>query len=339
MKRVLTARQDNNGDVLLIGPALRAIATSADVTLLCGPRGAAAAQTLPGVSEVIVREAQWIDAEPSAVAYDDVQRFIEDVRARRFDEAVIFTSFHQSPLPLALLLRMAGVPRIGAISVDYPGSLLDVRHRLSDDIHEVERALSLAHAMGYDLPHSDDGRLMMGGLPLHVALPFDEYVVVHPGATVPARAWFPERNAELVERLCTAGYNVVVTGGQAERALTRATAGGHANALDLGGQTSFAEFAAVVRDAAAVVSGNTAAAHVASATGTPVVSIFPPTIPALRFRPWMVPYALLGDQDAPCAGCRARACPIPGQPCLDGVTVDEVFEAVQSIARLRAEVA
>lgn len=339
MKRVLAARQDNNGDVLLIGPALRAIATSADVTLLCGPRGAAAAQTLPGVRDVIVREAQWIDAEPSAVEYGDVQRFIEDVRARRFDEAVIFTSFHQSPLPLALLLRMAGVPRIGAISVDYPGSLLDVRHRVSDDIHEVERALSLAHAMGFDLPHSDDGRLMMGGLPLHVTLPFDEYVVVHPGATVPARAWFPERNAELVERLCNAGYNVVVTGGQAERALTRATAGEHAKALDLGGQTSFAEFAAVVRDAAAVVSGNTAAAHVASATGTPVVSIFPPTIPALRFRPWMVPYALLGDQDAPCAGCRARACPIPGQPCLDGVTVDEVFQAVQSIARVRAEVA
>ena len=42
------------------------------------------------------------------------------------DEAVIFTSFHQSPLPLALLLRMAGVPRISAISDDYPGSLLDV---------------------------------------------------------------------------------------------------------------------------------------------------------------------------------------------------------------------
>lgn len=339
MKRVLAARQDNNGDVLLTGPALRAMATAADVTLLCGPRGAAAAQTLPGVHDVMVREAQWIDAEPSAVSGDDVQSFIADVRARRFHEAIIFTSFHQSPLPLALLLRMAGVPRIGAISVDYPGSLLDVRHRVSDDIHEVERALSLAHAMGYDLPQSDHARLMMGGLPAGVSLPFEEYVVVHPGATVPARAWFPERNAELVARLCNAGYNVVVTGGHAEHALTRAVAGGNANALDLGGKTSFIEFAAVVRDAAAVVSGNTAAAHVASATGTPVVSIFPPTIPALRFRPWMVPYALLGDQDAPCAGCRARVCPVPGQPCLDSVTVDAVFDAVQSIARVRAEVA
>lgn len=339
MKRVLAARQDNNGDVLLTGPALRAISSSAELTLLCGPRGAAAGQTLPGVREVLVREAEWIDAEPGNVSREDVERFIDEIRARRFDEAIIFTSFHQSPLPLALLLRMADVPRIGAISVDYPGSLLDVRHRVSEDVHEVERALSLAHAMGYDLPRGDDARLSMSGLPERMALPFDEYIVVHPGATVPARAWFPERNAQLVERLANAGYNVVVTGAHAERALTRDVAGDHANVIDLGGQTSFAGFAAVVRDAAAVVSGNTAAAHVASATGTPIVSIFPPTIPALRFRPWMVPYALLGDQEAPCAGCRARVCPIPGQPCLDGVTVDDVFDAVQSIARVRAEVA
>jgi ADP-heptose:LPS heptosyltransferase len=112
-----------------------------------------------------------------------------------------------------------------------------------------------------------------------------------------------------------------------------------AHALDLGGETSFAQFAAIVRGAAVVVSGNTAAAHVASAVGTPVVSIFPPTIPALRFRPWMVPYALLGDQDVPCAGCRARICPIEGQPCLDVVHVDDVLRAVRSFAPTPAEVA
>jgi ADP-heptose:LPS heptosyltransferase len=334
MKSVLVARQDNNGDVLLVGPAVRAIAASARVTFLCGPRGADAARALPGVDEVIVREAEWIDAQPKRVERADTIAFVDDLRARRFDEAIVFTSFHQSPLPLALLLRMAGVARIGAISVDYPGSLLDVRHKVPDDIHEVERALSLAKAMGYDLPENDDGRLAMRGVSDYVDLPFREYVVVHPGATVPARAWFPERNAALVEQLCANGYNVVVTGSRGECDLTKMVAG--TRALDLGGATTFAQFAAVVRGASVVVSGNTSAAHVASATGTPVVSIFPPTIPALRFRPWMVPHALLGDQNAPCAGCRARTCPIEGQPCLDVVHVDDVFRAVQSFAPARA---
>ena len=337
MKRVLLARQDNNGDVLLTGPAVRAVAASARVTFLCGPRGAAAARTLPGVSEVVVREAEWIDAEPQPVNARETLAFVASLRERGFDEAIIFTSFHQSPLPLALLLRMAGVPRIGAVSVDYPGSLLDVRHRVDDDIHEVERALSLVRAMGYEMAPGDDVRLRLKALPPQTGLPFARYVVVHPGATVPARAWFPERNAELVARLTAEGFNVAVTGGAGEAELTSYVAGG--NALDLGGKTSFEEFAAIIRDAIAVICGNTAAAHVASAVGTPVVSIFPPTIPASRFRPWMVPHVLLGDQHIHCRGCRARECPVPGQPCLSVVGVEDAMQALYSLAPAPAGVA
>ena len=41
MTHVLAVRLDNDGDVLLAGPAIRALAAGADrVTLLCGPRGA-----------------------------------------------------------------------------------------------------------------------------------------------------------------------------------------------------------------------------------------------------------------------------------------------------------
>lgn len=332
MKRVLVARQDNNGDVLLAGPAVRAVAAAARVTMLCGPRGAAAAHLLPGVEDVIVREAEWIDAEPRAVARRSTLAFVDEVAAREFDEAIVFTSFHQSPLPLALLLRMSGINRIGAISVDYPGSLLDVRHNVDDDIHEVERALSLAHAMGYRLPPGDDGRLRMGGLPA-VRAPFGSYVVVHPGSTVPARAWLPQRNAQLVARLTELGYNVLVTGSQAEQELTAYVSGESPRAIDLGGKTTFAEFAALVRDASAVVCGNTAAAHVASAVNTPVVEIFAPTVPAVRFHPWMVPYELLGDQNISCRGCRSRRCPFNGQPCVDAVRVEDVVNALERLVR------
>src|SRR5204863_5067901 len=104
----------------------------------------------------------------------------DEAAGRRFDEAIIFTSFHQSPLPLALLLRMAGVPTIAAVSVDYPGSLLDVRHRVDEDIHEVERALSLAATLGYRLPEGDDGglRVRLGGRGDAPELE-GPYVVVH----------------------------------------------------------------------------------------------------------------------------------------------------------------
>ncbi|HEY9179771.1 MAG TPA: HAD-IIIA family hydrolase [Candidatus Baltobacteraceae bacterium] len=334
-KRVLVARQDNNGDVLLTGPAVRAIAASAEVTMLCGPRGAAAARMLPCIEEVIVREAEWIDAQPQAIDRAATLRFVDDIASRGFSEAVIFTSFHQSALPLALLLRMAGVGRIGAISVDYPGSLLDVRHNVDDGVHEVERALSLVRAMGYDLPAGEDRALRLRDAGVS-PLPFTSYVVVHPGSTAPARAWFPERNAELVTRLCELGYNVAVTGSNDERELTAFVAGGNARALDVGGKTTFAEFAAIVRDADAVICGNTAAVHVAAAMKTPVVEIFPPTIPAARFHPWMVPYEILGNQEIACKGCRARVCPFDGQPCLNSVRVEDVVRALERVARVEA---
>jgi len=130
-RHVLVARQDSMGDVLLAGPAVRAVAAGAGrVTLLCGPRGREAGELLPGVDEVVVEHAAWIDAEPRQVTRRGIDSVVDRLTDLEIDQAVVLTSFRQSPLPLALLLRMAGVPTIAAVSVDYPGSLLDVRHQV-----------------------------------------------------------------------------------------------------------------------------------------------------------------------------------------------------------------
>jgi ADP-heptose:LPS heptosyltransferase len=312
---------------------LRALAASASrLTLLCGPSGRAAAEAVPGVDDVCSFEAGWIEAEPKPVDRLAIERTIAAVASRRIDRAVIFTSFHQSPLPTALVLRMAGVRWIAAISEDYPGSLLDVRHRnVPDDAHEVERALSLAHAAGFALPPHDEGRLAIRTSERNPVAGIGPYVVVHPGASVPARAWSRASNAELVGTLVASGTRVVVTGGERERALCASVAGRHA--FDLAGRTDFPTLARVIADADAIVTGNTGAAHVAAAVGTPVVSLFAPTIPAARFRPWMVEHVLLGDQEIACRGCRARACPRGDHACLSCVTVDDVTAALGSLVR------
>jgi ADP-heptose:LPS heptosyltransferase len=334
---VLVARQDSVGDVLLAGPAVRAVAAGAGrVTLLCGPRGRDAARLLPGVDEVVVAHAGWIDAEPEPVTRAGVDALVDRLSELELDQALILTSFHQSPLPLALLLRMAGVPTIAAVSVDYPGSLLDVRHRVDEDLHEVERGLSLAATLGYRLPEGDDGRLAVRRDPgAEVPGLAGPYVVVHPGASVPARAWAPERHAALAEALVAGGRRVVVTGGTAERPLTARVAGRRPGVTDLGGRVDLAGLAGVLAGAEVVVAGNTGPAHLAAAVGTPVVSLFAPVVPAVRWRPWGARHVLLGDQGAACAGSRARVCPVPGHPCLDGVPVADVVAAVGALAPLR----
>jgi len=326
--RVLAVRPDSAGDVLVTGPALRAVAARADaVTLWCGPRGRAAAQLLPGVAGLLESSVAWLEPSPAPVtAIDELVARLREVGAER---AVVFTSFHQSPLPTALVLRLAGVAHISAISVDYPGSLLDVRHHVDEDLPEAQRALSLAEAAGFALPDGDDGLLRLRGPLPEVPVPADPYVVVHPGASVPARACPPRACAEFVTDLRAAGWRVLVTGDPTETALTAFVAGG--DGVDLGGRLTLAELAAVLAHAACVVVGNTGPAHLAAAVGTPVVSLFAPTVPFERWRPYGVPVVRLGEADAPCRDSRAAICPVPDHPCLSTITSIDVVAAVEKL--------
>jgi ADP-heptose:LPS heptosyltransferase len=336
-RRVLVARLDSDGDVLLAGPAIRAVAAHADeVTLLCGPAGRQAAELLPGVDRVLEWAAPWILADPGPVRAEETERLVTSVRSGDVTEAVVLTSFHQSALPLALLLRLAGVGRITAISEDYPGSLLDVRHRVPELIPEAERALSVVGAAGFALPPGDDGRLRLRApLPdVSALVGTGAYVVVHPGASVPARACPPELAAAVVRTLAAAGRRVLVTGAPAERSLTAYAAGPHGT--DLGGRTGLAQLAAVLAGADALVVGNTGPAHVAAAVGTPVVSLFAPTVPYEKWRPYRVPVVRLGDQDAACRDTRARECPVPGHPCLSTVSAADVAGALAHLEALPA---
>jgi ADP-heptose:LPS heptosyltransferase len=334
-RRVLVARLDSDGDVLLAGPAVRAVAAGADeVTLLCGPAGRQAADLLPGVDRVLEWSAPWIVADPGPVRAEDVDRLVGAVRVAGITEAVLLTSFHQSALPLALLLRLAGVDRITAVSDDYPGSLLDVRHQVPELVPEAERALSVAAAAGYPLPPDDDGRLRIRGPLPQYDVGAGSYVVLHPGASVPARACPPELCAGTVRALAEQGRRVVVTGGPGERSLTAYVAG--TDGTDLGGQTTFGELAAVLAGADAVVVGNTGPAHLAAAVGTPVVSLFAPTVPYEKWGPYGVPAVRLGNQHAPCQGSRARVCPVPGHPCLATLSAADVLGALADLEGIPA---
>jgi len=394
---VLAVRLDSDGDVLLTGPAIRALAATATrVDLLVSPAGRAAAELLPGVHEVLELAAPWTGFDPPPADAAVLSAAVAELRARSYDRAVVFTSFHQSPLPMAVLAKLAGIGWVGADCVDYPGSLLQLRHTrrgtdgaggtgggaapggdrdgagpgggdrhkvdtagdrhdvdAAGDRHEVDAALDLALASGGRLPDGDDGRLrvLRPPAPRLPGLPREPYVVVHPGASVPARAPRPADAALAVAALAAAGWAVVVTGGPAETDLTRevsAAADGPSpvgstdqdgreradapgRVVDLGGRTSFAELADVLAGAACVVVGNTGPAHLAAAVATPVVSWFAPVVPSSRWAPYGVPHVLLGDQGAPCRGSRARVCPVPGHPCLSGVPAAAVVEAVDRL--------
>lgn len=326
------------GDVLMAGPAVRAVsaAPETDVWLLAGPRGRSAARLLPGIAELRVVGIPWITAVDRPVDAALVAEVDAVVAECRPDEAIILTAFHQSPLPIALLLRLAGVPRILGASVESSAGLLDDRwipgETFPEDIPEPERNLRIVGLAGYPLPAGDDGLL-------HVDLPAerpaaldalpDRYIVVHPGAQVPAREYPAALHAEVVRLLATAGHTVAVTGGQHEAALTAQVAG--EAGVDLGGLLDLGGTARAMAGAGVAIAGNTGPAHLAAAVGTPIVSLFSPVVPPVRWAPYGVPVELLGDQAAACRGSRAVQCPVPGHPCLTSVDPSAVVAAAERL--------
>ena len=106
--------------------------------------------------------------------------------------------------------------------------------------------------------------------------------VIHPGAMSAARRWPAERFASVARKERLQGRRVVVTGTLAERPLAA-----HVTALagldqhdNLAGRTDIATFARVIAGAGRVVCGDTGAAHLATAVGTPSVVLFGPVPPS-----------------------------------------------------------
>lgn len=106
--------------------------------------------------------------------------------------------------------------------------------------------------------------------------------LVHPGAGSGARRWPAERWAKIARTLALQGHRVVITGSESERELAlRVAAGAREQVEVIAGSTGLGALARIVAAARLVVSGDTGIAHLAVAYGTPSLTLFGPTPPAL----------------------------------------------------------
>lgn len=350
VQRILAVRLDNLGDVLLTTPAIHAIKDSlpgARLTLLASPVGAQIARLNPDIDDVIDYEAPWMD--PWHKLPQDSrreQRMIATIREQHFDGAIIFTSYHQSPLPAAYLCYLANIPLRVAASIDGPGSLLTTRHKHPQHImHEVERGLDLVGAIGLTTNRLDLAlkvpdvarETAFDFLSAHGIDPQRPLVVVHPGCSMPARTYPWDMYAQvidlLVERL---GAAVVVTGSGDERALVeqvldRVQENNRGAALACAGMLPFPSFCALIEAAELTITNNTGPMHISAAVKTPVVALFALTNPPEQWGPWRVPYRQL-YHDVACRICYSRICPY-GHECLRLVTPEMVVNAAAELLK------
>lgn len=338
-RNILVVRLDNIGDIVMLGPAMRAIKENlpdARITLLASPAGATAAPLLPWIDEVIVWRTIWQDVG-GRIPFDPAReyRLISMLAERNFDAALIFTSFSQTPHTPGYVCYLAGIPLRAGESKEFAGSTLTTELRSApDDLHQVERNLRLVEHLGFVARErqlvvaiSDQARAAVPTLLASVGLnPQQPYILLHPGASASARRYPVERFGVVARLLTRLGWPVLVTGTEREQALIDALSQHAPQAKCLIGNTSLAEYAALVAQAALVVCNDTLPMHLADAVGTPEVVLFSGTDYESQWRPRLTPASLL-RRDTPCHPCYLMECSI-GQPCLD-IAPEEVVETIE----------
>jgi ADP-heptose:LPS heptosyltransferase len=107
-----------------------------------------------------------------------------------------------------------------------------------------------------------------------------------PGANWRRKIWPADRFAEVTRRLRDAFDAVVILGDGRDAGIAAAVAQKSAlPALDLSGQTSLHAAGAVLRSAQAFLGNDSGLGHIASAVGTPSLTLFGPGEPEV-YRPW-----------------------------------------------------
>jgi heptosyltransferase-2 len=154
-------------------------------------------------------------------------------------------------------------------------------------------------------------------------------VALAPGAAYgTAKCWPAERFAALADRLIAdADADVILFGRDSERDVAgRIASGMRQRPVNLAGQTSISELAAFFAACRVFVGNDSGAAHVAAASGVPVVVIFGPT-DAEATAP-LTPRRSLIREPVSCSPCLLRQCPVDHR-CMTRVGVDAVYAAVR----------
>ena len=94
------------------------------------------------------------------------------------------------------------------------------------------------------------------------------------------------------------------------------------------GVLTLAELVALISMAERVVTNDSAPLHIAESLGTPVTSIFGPTVPEFGFGPRAPRSAVVERGGLDCRPCRihgSRRCPIGTHECMRSIGVEEVL--------------
>lgn len=347
-KKILFIHLNSIGEIIYdatpVIEGLREKFPKAEITFLTEEEPSGILKANPNISELVVfRRKDWIDrifTKPYRKVQEELRDFIRGLSKKRFD---LLLNFHTSPRS-AFLSSLIGARKVLGLKVDASGSpLIPGNSWMHYNFFTGNKPYLKAALYPVEL------HLLMGGVrPGKAGRTFvytsdedeeraerilgkeDFSVGLNCGSNFPARRWSAQNFAALADLLIREmGAKIIIFGGKDD--ISRAGQVQEMmeeDALNLAGQTTLTELAALLKRCKLLVTNDTGPAHVASSVGTPCLTIAGPT--------WVGAYGpgnILIHAKIPCVGgcqkvsCRQHTCMklITPKIVLLGVRIQEVL--------------
>ncbi len=331
-RKILVRGTNWIGDAVMTTPALGAIRSAfprAEIVLLANPAVSELMQNHPSCDRVIV-----YDKKGAHKGIGGLLRLSGALAGEDFDLAVLL----QNAIEAAIIAFAARIGTRAGYRTDGRGFLL------THGVPVSEEALRLHHTQYYL------NMLAMLGIPVHEPhlslfctdgekraarrlLGEGRWLGINPGAAFgSAKRWYPERFAEVADRLASEyRFKVLLLGGPGETEIGAAIENAMGTApLNMIGKTSVREAMALMSCMDLVVTNDSGPMHVAAAFDRPLVALFGPTDHTTT-SPVCSNYRIV-RADTECAPCLKRQCPTDHR-CMTAISVEMVLDAVDRVMR------
>ena len=338
-RNILLIKMSSLGDILHTLPfaaALRKRYPKAKITWLVHPQFAGFVPDPPVIDEVLYFD----KVKFNKLGFSDKLKYFCEMRSllhsKHFDLVIDMQGLFKS----AVLAAISGCDnRIGYCEMREGSGLVSkaIGGSHSKD-HVIERYLDVARYLGAKVDSLDDVEFPMPDLSTETASvqhklqeagwQGGDYVVIVPGARWWTKEWPVEHYIELAKKLTADGTAVVLAGGPDDAVKGQKIAEGTASSLviDLTGQTSLRELAALIKGCSFYISADTGPLHFAAALKKPLVAMYGPT-KADRTGPYGSKNSTILLSPAKCAGCLKKKC--DNWHCMHDITPDMVYKIYQ----------
>lgn len=339
IKKILVVRLDHIGDVVMTWPAIRALHKKfprAEIDLLVDEKIAPLFEHSKEIHQVLrVKENWFLKGKEFLPLWKEFWRLVHFIAKLNYDAAFDF----RGDVRNILLMFFSHIPHRYGFGETGGGFLLTEKAVYDRSLHQVLLNLSLLRS--FHLPK--DNKLLPFEYPRERASEFWQVigeeppttvlprVVVQMGAGTLAKCWDVDSFRALIQKIDNEDLaQIILVGTEEEKEALPDLKINTIHMIDLRGRSRLEDLP-VLFDVCDIFIGNDSGpAHIAAAQGLEIILLASGTNDIRYWYPWTERLHIL-QHEVPCAPCENRICPVEGHPCMEQITVEQVFAAFQAL--------